>query len=71
MTVDKLDRWLMIWRWLMLAAMVALVLAVLALQQPNRIDPARIRAACEQYAALDLAGFARICADAGYQQTAP
>jgi hypothetical protein len=35
------------------------------------IDPARIRAACAQYAGLDLAGWAAICADAGYQQTTP
>jgi hypothetical protein len=35
---------------------------------PHYVDPARIRVACQMYAGYDLAGFASICRDAGYQQ---
>lgn len=33
------------------------------------IDPSRIYDACQQYASLDLSGWATICRDAGYQQS--
>lgn len=53
------------------AAAIVVILAAAALavwwQRPS-IDPARIRTACAQYAGLDLAGWASICRDAGYQQ---
>jgi lysylphosphatidylglycerol synthetase-like protein (DUF2156 family) len=60
--------------WLVLA--VVLVLVVLfallvrrpAAPPPPTIDPERIRAACQQYAGMDLSGWASICRDAGYQQ---
>jgi hypothetical protein len=61
--------------WLALAAVLVLVaLFVLAVRRPAAapvvgVDPARVRAACAQYAALDLSGWASVCRDAGYQQT--
>jgi hypothetical protein len=33
------------------------------------IDPSRIYDACQQYASLDLSGWATICRDAGFQQS--
>lgn len=63
-------------RWVALAlVLVAVALLVLAVRRPvapapPAIDPARIRAACQQYAGLDLSGWAAICRDAGYQERA-
>ena len=61
--------------WLALAVVLVLVaLFVLAVRRPAPspppvgVDPAAIRAACAQYAPLDLAGWAAVCAAAGYQQ---
>ena len=63
--------------WLVLAVVLVLVaLFVLAVRRPSSappapvvgVDPAAVRAACAQYASLDLAGFAAVCAGAGYQQ---
>jgi hypothetical protein len=59
-----------------LAAAAALVLLIMLVAwirphpsvDPHYVDPARIRVACQQYAGYDLAGFASICRDAGYQQ---
>lgn len=57
--------------WLVLVAVLTAALC-LALAWPRDpppgIDPARVRAACQQYAGLDLSGWAAICHDAGYQQ---
>lgn len=55
---------------LLLAAAAALFTVLLA---PEPTDwPARVRAVCEQYSGLDLAGLAPMCIDAGYQeQVAP
>lgn len=56
------------------AGIVALIIAAgigYLLAQPDR-EPElrdRVRAVCEQYAGLDLAGLAPLCADVGYQQT--
>ena len=58
---------------LVLVAVALLVLLVrrpVAPAPPPGIDPARVRVACQQYAALDLSGWAGICADAGYQERA-
>lgn len=56
--------------WALLAGVAVLIsgLSLLAWQRSHTpsIDPARIRAACDQYAGLDLSGWAAICADAGY-----
>jgi hypothetical protein len=56
--------------WVALAGILVLVaLLALAVRRPVTpppigVDPAAVRAACEQYASLDLSGWARICADA-------
>lgn len=60
--------------WLVLALAVALVLLAAVLLCLVRtpapgIDAARVRAACDQYAHLDLTGLTTLCTDAGYQQT--
>lgn len=61
--------------WVALAVILVLVaLLVLAARRPVTpppvgVDPAEIRAACAQYAGLDLSGWAHICAGAGYQET--
>jgi hypothetical protein len=54
-----------------LAVALGLAVAVLLLlwPRPQGIDPARIYRACEQYASLDLSGWAAICRDVGYQQS--
>ena len=54
---------------LALAALLLLVaLFVMGTRRPTieGIDPARIRAVCQQYAGLDLSGLAPLCVEAGY-----
>jgi hypothetical protein len=56
--------------WLVLVGVLVLVaLLVLLVRRPvaTGIDPARVRAVCDQYAGLDLSGLAPLCVDAGYQ----
>lgn len=62
-----------VWLLVMTAVCVAALCVALAWPRdppPGTVDPARIRAACQQYAGLDLSGWAAVCRDAGYQQMA-
>lgn len=59
--------------WAVVAGVLVLVgivgLLIWLWPRPGSIDPGRIYRACEQYASLDLSGWASICHDVGYQQT--
>jgi hypothetical protein len=59
------------WLWILLGLVLIAAALAWALRPEPRIDPARIRLACAEYAAWDLAGLASICRDAGYQQENP
>ena len=59
------------WLWILLGLVLIAAALAWALRPEPRIDPARIRHACAEYAAWDLAGLASICRDAGYQQETP
>lgn len=53
--------------WLALALLLIVVgVLLLVTRRSAAIDPARVRAVCEQYAGLDLSGLAPLCIDAGY-----
>jgi hypothetical protein len=56
--------------WLVFTVVMVLVGFVILISRrpvpPAGIDPARVRAVCEQYAGLDLSGLAPLCIDAGY-----
>lgn len=56
--------------WVLVAVLVLTAAGLLVWWHRPRpgIDPARIYRACAEYAGLDLAGWAAICRDAGYQQ---
>ena len=59
------------WLWILLGLVLIAAALAWALRPEPTINNHRIRLACAQYAAWDLAGWASICRDAGYQQENP